>query len=267
MPIITYSTIQSRVQTRVIDLPTVVLNEIPTLINDAIHFLCGVHNFQVMKAETDYTTTSSTTTHVVGQMPADWKEPRGEYAYYLSFVGWTKQILWQPSREYVYRRWAPLDPNQVGPPRDILLGEAQDQDFPDPAGVSDNDLLQLNIEIYPFSDNQSDWPDGQYRIKVPYWRYLPDLVNPTDHNWFTDWCDRFLVDMATADAFALDWDEGREQFWRAKALGPQWDGANYNTLGGWAAQAMNRDRSIAMAPGRVLTPRRDVMAPRDQWRT
>lgn len=264
MPTVTYSTIQTRVQTRVIDLPTAVLNEVPTLINDAIHFLCAGHNFRVMQAEFDLVTTNSTTTHVIGQIPSDWKEPR-EKAYYLSHIGWTKQLEWQPNREYTYRRWAPLDPNQIGPPRDILLGEAESADFPDP-GNPDQDLSQLNIEIYPLSDNQSDWPDGQYRIKIPYWRYLLDLSAGTDHNWFSDWGDQFLIDYATYQAFLLDWDEARASVWKIETFGPSWDGVNYNTLGGSARRVINRDKSLGFAPGRVLVPRRDVNAPRDQWR-
>ena len=262
MPVITYATIQARVQSRVIDLPSAVLAEIPTLVNDAVHFLCGLHNFRVMQAEADYTTVSGF--HVLGAIPADWKEPRG-MAYYVSNVGWTKQVNWQPSREYTYRRYAPLDPNQKGPPVDIMLGEPESVDNPDVSNP-DRDMSALNLEIYPYPDGLSDYGDGQYRIKVPYWAYLPDLASGGDHNWFTDWGDRYLVDMATADAFALDWDEQREQFWRVKALG-QWDGVNVPTLGGWARNLMNRDKSIGFAPGKVLVPRRDVMAARDQWRT
>ena len=264
MPIVTYSTLQTRVQTRVIDLPSAVLAEVPTLINDAIHFLSAAHNFKVMEAEVDYNTTSSTTTHVLGVIPSDWKEQRGE-AYYRSNVGWTKELLWQPNRQMVYRRWAPFDPNQIGPPRDLLLGEASNVDVPTTPNP-DPDMVALNIEVYPFSDSQSDYSDGQYRIKVPYWRYLPDLSAGTDHNWFTDWCDRFIIDYATADAFGLDWDEQREGVWRIKACGNKWDGADFSTLGGWARQAILRDSSLRQAPGKVLVPRRDVNAPRDQWR-
>jgi len=215
-----------------------------------------------MEAETAYTTTSAI--HTIGQIPSDWKEQR-DNAYYLSNIGWTKEILWQPDRLYVNRRWSPNDPNQLGPPRDLLLGEPASADHPDPSNP-DVDRSNLNIEVYPFPDGQSDWGDGQYRIKVPYWRYLPDLSAGGDHNWFTDNAARFIIDHATADAFGLDWDEQREASWRVKALGPRWDGFTYNTLGGWARSAINLDSSLGYAPGKSLTPRRDVLAPRDQWR-
>lgn len=265
MPTINYSTLQSRINTRVIDLPSAVSAEVPTLVNDAIHFLCAQHNFKVMEGEVAFvTTTPSPLTHTIGQIPSDWKEQR-DNPYYLSNIGWVKEMLWQPSRLYEYRRWAPADQNQIGPPRDLLLGESKSADNPDP-GNPDQDMSQLNIEVYPFPDGQSDYSDGQYRIKVPYWRYLPELSAGTDHNWFTDWADRFIIDYATAEAFMLDWDEQRAGFWMQKAVGPKWDGFTYSTLGGWARQAINRDSSIRMAPGKSLTPRRDVLAPRDQWR-
>lgn len=262
---ISFSTLQTRVQTRVIDLPAAVLTEVPTLINDAIHFLSSVHNFQVMIAETAYvTTTPFPLTHILGQIPSDWKEQR-DNPYFLSNIGWTKEMLWQPDRLYVNRRWSPQDTNQIGPPRDLLLGEPVSADNPDPSNP-DVDRSNLNIEVYPFPDGQSDWNDGQYRIKVPYWRFLPDLSAGADHNWFTDKCDRFIVDYAAADAFGLDWDEEREEVWRRKAVGPNWDGFTYNTLGGWARRAVNLDSSLGFAPGKMLVPRRDAMAPRDQWR-
>lgn len=263
MPQVTFQTLQQRVETRVIDLPSAVLAEIPTLINDAIHWICGFHNFRVMLAETAFVTTAAT--HTLGQIPADWKEPRS-VAYYVANAGWTKQIEWQPSREYMYRRWEANDPLQVGPPRDILLSEAESVDFPDPNNP-DNDLTALYLQIWPFSDGRSDWPDGQYRVKVPYWRYLPDLAASTDHNWFSDWGDQFIIGYATWQAFLLDWDEARAAQWMEITLGPKFDGVNLAMLGGWARDLLNRDKSLGFAPGKVLVPRRDVNAEVRQWRT
>src|SRR5271166_775668 len=256
MPTITYTTIQSRVQTRLIDLPAAVLAEVPTLINDAIHFICANHNFKVMEGETGplVTTTAmvpatagtnadgtTAATHILAPIPSDFKELRGD-AYYASFVGWTKDIFWEPNRSYTYRRWAPFDPNQIGPPRDLFLGEAQNAKIP-PVPNPDQDMGFLNMEIYPFPDGLSDWSDGQYRIYVPYWRYLPELSASGDHNWFTDWGDSFLIDYASMRGFELDWDEQRATYWRAEALGPKWDGFTYSTLGGTCRNLINRDKS------------------------
>ncbi len=264
MPVISYSTLQTRVQTRIIDLPAAVLAEVPTLINDGVRFLTNSHNFKVMRAEFDYLTTTPTPpTHILGAIPADWKEPR-ENAYYVLNNGDTHELEWQPTRAYTYRRWGATDPNNIGPPRDLLLGESESADFPTTPNP-DQDDTATNIEVFPYPDGTSDWPDGQYRIKVPYWRTLPDLSLAGDHNWFTDNADRFLVDFATFQGFLLDWDEQRAGIWQMQAMG-KFDGINYNTLGGWARSAINRDKSSTFAPGRVLVPRRDVLAQRDQFR-
>jgi hypothetical protein len=72
-------------------------------------------------------------------------------------------------------------------------------------------------DIYPIPDGNSDYVDGEYRIKVPYWRYLPALVADGATNWFTENAEEYLVNKATAEAFALDWDENRMAIWEAKA--------------------------------------------------
>lgn len=265
----TFADIQTRVQRRVIDLLDSVVAEIPTLVNEAQESLMSIHNWTVMRAELQYITNhSSATPQILGQIPSDWKEPRGD-PYYIAQQGYTRELTWEPNRTFTYRAWSPFDPNSIGPPRNLLIGEPQNATLPDP----DNPDLQandLNIEVYPRPDGLSDWntaPGGEYRINVPYWRNLPALVNPTDTNWFTINATAFLVDFATARAFMLDWDEARANYWMAQAWGPKFDGANQNTMGGWARVAMNRDKSMAYAPGRTLTPRRDVYAPLNQWRT
>lgn len=275
-----YSVLQSRINARVIDLPSAVQSEVPTLINDAIIWLESIHNWNCMKAEITYNTQPAPTVapgslsqHVIGEIPTggvagqwQWKEPR-ENPYYQLALGSTREIDWIPNgnRVYAYRQYDPLDPNSKGPPRLLLLSEPNVDDVTNP----DFTMTTMNLEVYPYSDSLSDWltaPAGEYRVHVPYWGYLPALATNTDINWFTENATRFIVDYATAEAFALNWDEQRSMFWRMKAIG-QFDGADFRTLGGWARMAYNLDKSLSYAPGRVLVPRRDVYAPRDQWRT
>lgn len=270
----TFGSTQTRVQTRVIDLPTNVQNEIPNLINEGIDALTAIHNFQVMKAEIDFTTTQQT--HLLGQMPTDWKEPRGA-PYYVLFIGSTRTLVYGSSREFIYREYDPIDPNAIGPPRMLLIGEpsivigsATNTTTPADPSNPDNNMTNLNIEVYPFPDGQSDWgaaPAGEYRVNIPYWRYMPPLVNASDTNWFVLQAQEFLVDFATARAFMINWDEQRAGFWMEQAVGKTFDGVNEVTLGGWGKVAIRKDKSISFAPGRTLTPRRDVYAPTNQWRT
>lgn len=265
----TFLQLQTRVQTRLIDVVSAVSDEIPTLINEAVDALQSIHNWACMRAEAQYITDrTATNSHIIGQIPTNWKEPRGN-PYYVWKIGQTTELVWLPNRQFTYRAIAPFDPNTMGPPRMLLIGEPTNDTVPDP----DNpDLLMvaLNLEVYPYPDGLSDWntaPSGEYRINIPYWGTLPQLAENTDQNWFTTNATSFIIDFATARGFMLDWDEARAGVWYRQAWGEKYDGINQSSIGGWARVALNKDKSISFAPGRTLVPRRDVNAPRDQHRT
>lgn len=267
----TFSALQSRVQTELIDLSSAVTSLVPTWINAAIFFLQAKHNFQVMQAENQQVTSSTpalgtSQTHILTQLPTDWKCKRG-IPYFAEFIGDVQQMEWLPEREYVYRKWGIADYNQVGPPCDLFIGEAENAQFP-PIPNPSNNLVGLNIEVYPFPDGSSDWADGNYRINIPYYRYLPALVAGGDTNWF---CidgpqAEFVVRYAVWMGFMVNEDEQRAQVHRAMALGQQYDGSRDVTLGGMARQVIDMDKGIMAQPARYLTMRRDVFARRDQHR-
>lgn len=268
-----YQTLQSRVLARLIDTPSAVQAEVPAFINTAIKWLQDAHNFKVMQKTAKYNTLPAPTTspgtlaaHIVGQIPPDWKEPR-ERPFYVRQIGSVGEIDFAPAgdRTLLYRQWDPFDINEKGRPSTLFIGSPdEDPSAPDVAATN------LNVEIYPYSDSNSDWttdPVGEYRINLPYWGYVPSLTQPTQTNWFTENGTEFIVDYATSLGFAMDWDEARSQFWKTQAFGARFDGINFQLLGGWARHTINLDKGMAFAPGRVLVPRRDVFGPRDQWRT
>lgn len=270
----TFSDLETRVQTRLIDVRAEVTAEIPLLINEAIQALCGVHNWNCMKAELQFITNSrAANPHILGQIPTgttsqwQWKEPRGD-PYYLMQIGDTREMVYTSSRTMTYRQFSAFDTFDVGPPRQLLIGEASNPQIPDPANA-DASMGSLNIEVYPMPDGMSDWntaPGGEYRVNIPYWGYLPDLSSPTSVNWFTLNAAPFIIDFATGRGFQLDWDETRAQYWLASAWGQKFDGSNQSTIGGWARVAFNRDKSIAYAPVTTLKARRDVFGSPWQWR-
>lgn len=271
----TFLDLQTRVQRRLIDVRAEVTAEIPMLINEGVDALQAIHNFRCMQAELQFTTNhSASDPHVIGQIPMNssttwaWKEPRGN-PYYVLQIGDTRELVWIPNRTFAYRQWSAFNTFSIGPPRMLLIGEPSNTTVPDP---SNQDLLMnnLNVEVFPAPDGMSDWntaPGGEYRINVPYWGYQPPMTADADQNWFTLNANSFLIDFATCRGFQLDWDEARAALWYRSAWGEKFDGSNLSTVGGWARVTLNRDRSIAFAPGRTLIPRRDVYAPRDQWRT
>src|SRR5271155_4140872 len=176
----TFASMQARVLNWLIDTPSAVVAEVPTLITAGIAWLQAQHNFQVMQADALYVTPSTPAlgtaqTHVIGQIPADWKCKRGE-PYYVEYIGDMIRMHWQAEREYMYRKWNPADVSQVGAPKDLLIGEAENALYPPVGGSPSNSMTGLNIETFPFPDGSSDWSDGNYRVHIPYFRYLPALV-------------------------------------------------------------------------------------------
>lgn len=271
-----FSQLQTEVQSNLIDLPAAVLSNIPVYINRAMRQLQALHNFQCQRAEIGANNTlvtqpvvnvnpASMTFHILGTvsgpegtgtLASDWKESR-ETGYFVRQLGSVTEIVWEPNAQYEYREVDPQDPNAKGPPRFLQLGDALD--------VNNT----RNVLLFPFSDSQSDWtsaPAGEYRIHIPYWKYLPALVAGSDTNWFTTNAEQFLIEMATAWGFRANWDLQNAALWENTAMVNR-RGADGRTVPSAFWKAVQLDASMAVAPTRVLASRRDVYAPRDEWRT
>jgi len=197
----TFLELQTRVKRRVIDLPTAVSAEVPDLINEAIRTLEDFHNFRIMRKTTTATT-------VLGQrklrvLPNDWKAFRGR-PYFTSFLGPVTQMTVAPNAQAALKQYGAVHADTVGTPRVLVAREADDADVED-------------IDVYPAPNDISDHPDGNWRITVPYWRYLTALLNDSDTNWFTVNALQYIIDRATAEAFALNWDTDRAREWQARA--------------------------------------------------
>ena len=234
----TFADLQTRVNRRVIDLPTAVVAEIPTLINEAIRDAEDAHNFRIMEAEVEYNTLLNTRRlpSTGTSVPADWKEKRS--APWLregegGTLG-TRPIEWATSKSAIVEVYALDDTVDGGRPAHIL--EASDTVF----------------EVYPFPDGNSLWttaPVGEYRVVIPYWKLLPDLVNGTDTNWFTTEMPKYIIDQATAEAFGINWDEAREQIWAGKAAIR-------------LQRGIRVDKRSRLEKNIILTPNVDVHGPR-----
>lgn len=186
-----------------IDLPQAVQDEIPTLINEAIRFLQREHNYLVMQAVAEYTTTELTRS--AGALPSNWKEERGA-PYDYPDLGTPRKLVWAPSRADAERRYGTNVEYDFGQPKAIHISDPTSE-----AGAA-------TVNVYPLPDGASDHDDGEYRIKLYYWKYLADLSGDADTNWFTVNAAEFIIYKATAEAFAIDWDEERETKWLARAV-------------------------------------------------
>jgi len=206
----TYGAIQTRVQQIIIDLPSSVTAQVPTLVKEAVRSLQVKHNFKVMEALSSFTTAADT--RVLGSMPSNFKEFRGK-PYELTGKGRHRPLDIATDRSVAEGLWGSSsaeaeDAELAGAPRLILLAEPSDEH------------AAASYEIYPRSDSNSDWEDssaGEYRIRIPYWKYLTELSADADYNWFTTNADTFIVWRAAAEGFFNNWDEERGTLWTQKA--------------------------------------------------
>jgi hypothetical protein len=229
----TYTELQSRVNSRVIDLPQQVQAEVPLLVNEALFELQTRHNFKVMEAEL-YTYTQATNRTLQTGAPTNGQPPLfiwpgqsttiANQTINVGVAGGFKGFQDGAEPTFVRYQDGSVRFISIAPDRRSIYGQFTEGDssFPSlilvapPSVVSNNQSL---LEVYPLPDAASDWPDGEYRIQIPYFQYLPYLVNGSDANWLTTnpHGERFIVEWATAEAFALDWDMPHEQEHKQKA--------------------------------------------------
>lgn len=195
----TFKQLQDRVKSNVIDLPTAIVSAVPRLVNSAIRKVQVDHNFKIMEALFQPSTVINTRS--LGTVPADFKEYRGEPWFLKNDASVTKVSL-ANKREDIYTA---IDENDAYFPMVILQAVQNDTQ-----GNGD-------FWVYPLPDGASDYPDGEYRIKIPYWAFLNDLVSDGDTNWFSNKADLFIEYKATAEAFARNWDAERSVWWEQKA--------------------------------------------------
>lgn len=201
----TYQSMQTRVSARIIDLPTAVLTEVPKLVNVAMHKLMEKHNFKVMEAELAAYTQAENHTLLDGVLgnplslptPELFKEWRGEPWYTRYTDGSPGFMSISPSKQALWGSFTEggADSNDDGYPQVILEGQPDDSN-------------NRSLFVYPLPDGNSDWPDGEYRITMPFYRYLPDLVSAGDTNWLVNQAsaEEFIVKWAAGEGHALNWD-------------------------------------------------------------
>lgn len=226
----TYSDLQTLVQQNVIDLPPTVQGRIPQLINEAIRSAQRKHNFRVMEKSVAMVTAYGSLVPSNNTISL-FKEYKDKGPYLLKNMTKAKHYVTATAEDAALAILA--DPNNPIEPEYLINS------------VDDTGLYTFTIAPYP--DLNSDWPDGNYRIIVPYYAYTSPLVNGTDTNWFVDNMDDFIYRQATGQAFALDWDYNSMAVWLQQAeqfrmeavnadkksrlgavdaLVPMWQGAN-----------------------------------------
>ncbi len=219
-----FASIQARVNSRLIDLPSAIVTEVPLLVNQAIRQAEQKHNFRIMEAEQAISTVIAVRT-LTPAIASDFKEKRAKPFYRDGQDGLlsTEIIDWAASKEDMLKRYELDDTTSDGSPRFILV---------DDAGV--------NYSVWPFPDGSSQWDDGEYRLVMPYWKFLPDLTG-TQTNWFTANMEEYLIYQATGNGFMVNWDEIRAAGWFTLATDRFNNGKRHDKLS-------RIERNIAIVP-------------------
>lgn len=207
----TYTELQERVQHIVIDLPTSVTAQVPTLVKEAIRKLQTKHSFKVCEALIGPSVTVVGTRTLVA-IPSNFIKWRKK-PYRIEQNGKVTDLEWAVDRQSVEREYGTAAGGEAvtadlsGNPRVLLVGEPSDE------------LGTQNIEVYPLPDGDSLYSDGEYRIAIPYYKFLTTLSAGSSQNWFTNNAEEWICWSAAAEAFFLNWDEERGTMWMQKAAG------------------------------------------------
>jgi len=200
----TFTELQTEVQGIIIDLPTFVVAQVPKQINRALRKLQRRHNFKVMEALNPAIVTTLGN-RGLGAVPSDFKEVRGR-PYTQHNSGEKTFLSLVNGRDAVLTEFSANNADDEGAPVVILDAE------PDVFNAR-------SFEVYPSPDGNSDYGDGEYRVVIPYWRYLPSLSAGGDANWFTIRADDWLVYQAAGYCFLIDHDPTNATLWFQLAAG------------------------------------------------
>lgn len=193
-----FAAIKSEVAVLLIDSPTAITTLSGSFVNRAIRKLQQKHNFKVMEAKQAYTTT--TLVRTLGTRPSNWKEPRGK-PYYIEDTGGLREFVYAPSEADALAMFGDNPSFDYGSPRALLEDDGADA-----------------FLIYPYPDALSDYADGEYRITVPYWKYLDALAGDADTNWFTSNAEQWIIYQSVSEGFFANEDEQRAQLWERRAM-------------------------------------------------
>lgn len=208
----TFLQLQQRVAHTVIDLPASVTAQLPTLINEAIRELQRAHVFQVCESTISATTVEGTRTLV--SRPSNFHRWHSK-PFLIEVDGSTRHLEWASSQLAAMRDFGTALGGEAD--TDLLSGHPVALIETDPT----DELGTTSIEVYPLPDGNSLYSDGEYRIRIPYVKYLTALSADGSQNWFTNNAEEYIVFKASAQAFFLDWDSEKGTLWTQLATAKQ----------------------------------------------
>lgn len=189
--------IKTQVLANVIDLPASVVAVVPKLINDAIRAAERRYNFKYMEGNLFFVTDPTGITSLGAS--TDFKEylDRGPYVFQQFSKAYAISPVTNNGDANIDRV---LNPAYPGRPRHIF-------------NIMNGPTNTFQFYVLPAPDLRSDWPDGMYRIYIPYYKYSAPLVADTDTNWLVNNADDYIIEKATGEALKKDWDYNGAAVW------------------------------------------------------
>lgn len=234
----TFAQLQTRVGQIIIDLPATVTAQLPSLVNEALKELQDLHNFKVMeKVSSVYTTTAESST--LATKPTDFKEFRGK-PILINALGDIQRMEVVSGRE---EAWSYYGTDAGGEASvDVLKGRPRVLWISEPS----DELGTASFQIAPLPDALSLYTNGNYRILVPYWRYLTTLSGSSDTNWFTINGEEWIVFKAASMGFFDDHNDEKGTLWANLAAG-KWQ------------QILKADKRLRASQRDTLIPQPEAM--------
>ncbi len=240
-----FAQVQTNVENYLLDLPSETQALIPDWIERAVREAEEDFNFDHMQAEARIQTVAGV--RELLNEPLRYKEGRGN-PYLLTSDGDREPIQWAASFEDMLAQSpeSSTDTTLGADKPAFILGryDEYDDDF--------------ELEVYPLPDGNSNWDNGEYRIRIPYWRYTDGSSNNST-NWFTQNIPFYVIFKAAAFGFEFNRDERRAQYWEKRAM------QQLRKAKGKQKRARLNGRSLSANPG-VFSPGRRPRLGRGRYR-
>lgn len=213
-------------------------------VNQSIRKLQFRHDFSVCKVSTAVLTTI-VATRALASVPADFLRFRKEPPHVIDNHGNVYELGVGPGIAQVERELGSVAGGEFnaaeinGPPMVIVLGE--------PSDVSNT----RQFLVYPLPDGLSLYmtaPAGEYRIRIPYIRLLPDLTG-SNTNWFSVNAEEFIIYAACSRGFYFNHDEQYGEIWLKRA-------------GQEVGDVIARDKNESMSGHTTLNVSFDALGPK-----
>lgn len=182
---------------------------------------------------------------MLSAVPSDFLRLRKEPPHLIDSFGRLSELGFIPQKEQAERRFASTAGGEFTTSQ--INGTPQVLSIDTPSDVNNTrDFL-----VYPMSDQLSLYttaPAGEYRVRIPYIRQLPDLSG-VQTNWFTSNAEECIIYAAVSIGFYFNHDEQRGDIWFKRAAGEVQD-------------VLARDKNESIGGNSTLDISFDVLGPK-----